>query len=101
MRITLCAIDSYPRSYSINGSLLTTVTSHKYLGVHITNDLLWNLHVEYITNNANGMLRFFRRNFIKAPVSLKLLPYKSLVWSKVEYASSVWDPPIKPLITLL
>ncbi|KAH9378288.1 hypothetical protein HPB48_017218 [Haemaphysalis longicornis] len=38
------------------------------------------------------MLRYLRRNFNQAPVSLKPLLYKVLVRSKLEYAASVWDP---------
>lgn len=45
----------------------------------------------YVTNNANRMLGFLRRNFALVPASLKLLLYKTLVRSKLEYASSIWD----------
>lgn len=38
------------------------------------------------------MLGYLRRNFSRAPVSLKLLLYKTLVRPKLEYAAAVWDP---------
>lgn len=79
-------------SYCINNSTLLSVSTYKYLGVHITNDLSWNIHVEYITNNANRLLGYLRRNFSLAPVSLKLLLYKTLVRTKLEYAGSIWNP---------
>lgn len=79
-------------SYCINNSTLLSVSTYKYLGVHITNDLSWNIHVDYITNNANRLLGYLRRNFSLAPVSLKLLLYKTLVRTKLEYAGSIWNP---------
>lgn len=79
-------------SYYLNNVCLQSVDSYKYLGVHITFNLAWDAHVEYVANNANRMLGYLRRNFHNAPSSLKLLLYKTLVRSKLEYASSVWDP---------
>lgn len=38
------------------------------------------------------MLGYLRRNFAKAPFSLKLALYKTLVHPKLEYAASIWDP---------
>lgn len=79
-------------TYFLNNHPLDAVTSYKYLGIHITADLTWTAHISYVTNNANRMLGYIRRNFSKAPSSLKLLLYKTLIRSKLEYASSVWDP---------
>lgn len=47
------------------------------------------------------MLGYLRRNFFSAPTSLKTLLYKSLVRSKLEYASSIWDPSHDYLVTSL
>lgn len=47
------------------------------------------------------MLGYLRRNFFKAPSSLKLLLYKTLIRSKLEYACSVWDPCQAKLVTAL
>lgn len=78
--------------YELNNVHLSSVSSYKYLGIHISTNLQWHGHINYVTNNANRMLGFLRRNFPLAPVSLKLLLYKTLVRSKLEYASSIWDP---------
>lgn len=88
-------------SYKINNTILSSVTSYKYLGVHITNNLSWQTHIEYVTNSANRTLGFLRRNFSRAPSSLKLTLYKTLVRSKLEYASSIWDPSTAQLTYLL
>lgn len=81
-------------SYNISGVVLDSVLSYKYLGVHITNNLSWDTHIQYVINNANRMLGYLKRNFSLASTSLKLLLYKSLVRSKLEYAAAIWDPGI-------
>lgn len=78
--------------YRLESEPLESVSSYKYLGVHITCDLTWNDHITYIINKANSMLGYIRRNFSRSPSSLKLVLYKSLIRSKLEYAASVWDP---------
>lgn len=78
--------------YTLNGSSLEVVNHYKYLGVIITPTLSWQQQIDAIKNKANKMLGFLRRNFSKAPSSLKLLLYKSLVRPKLEYAAAIWDP---------
>lgn len=90
--------NSAPADYLLNNTSLTSVTSYKYLGVYIASDLSWQCHINYIINNANRSLGYLRRNFSKAPLATKLILYKSLVRSKLEYASSVWDPGLSKLI---
>lgn len=84
--------------YSLNNVPLDAVSSYKYLGVHISSNLTWSVHTSYVINNANRMLGYLRRNFAKAPSSLKLLLYKVLIRSKLEYSVSVWDPSHENLI---
>uniref|UniRef100_A0A0K8RHV8 Putative outcast ele5 orf2-h 1e-60-j 4 n=1 Tax=Ixodes ricinus TaxID=34613 RepID=A0A0K8RHV8_IXORI len=76
-------------NYFLSNNLLENVSTYKYLGVHISSDLTWKTHTEYIANNSNRMLGYLRRNFSLAPSSLKLLLYKTLVRPKLEYACSV------------
>lgn len=85
-------------SYHLDNTALESVSSYKYLGVHITNDLSWKKHIDFITNKANRMLGYLRRNFHSAPSSIKLLFYKTIVRSQLEYASSIWDPHVEILI---
>lgn len=92
---------SNPPAYQLNNTILESVTSYRYLGVHITSDLTWSLHINHIVNNANRTLGYLRRNFSSAPASLKLLLYKTLIRSKLEYASAVWDPSTAKLIDSL
>lgn len=99
MRVTRSA--NAPPKYYLSNVPLDPVSSYKYLGILITSNLSWAPHIAYITNNANRMLGYIRRNFSKAPSALKLLLYKTLIRSKLEYASSVWDPYHDNLVTSL
>lgn len=57
--------------------------------------------ISSITNSANRVLGFLRRNIRLAPPSVKLLTYCSLVRPKLEYACALWDPYQYNHITLL
>ena len=65
-----------------------------YLGVTIQADLKWNKHVDNITTKASRTLGMLRRNIRIRERAPRELAYKALVRPQVEYASSVWDPPI-------
>lgn len=79
-------------NYNINGSIVSSLSSIKYLGVNISQNLNWSFHVSKIVNNANRALGYLRRNLHLAPPSVKLLAYKTLIRPKLEYASAIWDP---------
>lgn len=80
---------STPFGYAINNINIDYVTSYKYLGIQLTDNLSWHAHIEYIPNNANRSLGYIRRNFSKVPCHLKLILYKTLIRHRLEYASSV------------
>lgn len=75
--------------YTIEGRQLEETKTYKYLGVHITHNLSWETHMNYIINNANRTLGHLRRNFSAAPSDLKLMLYKTLIRPKLEYACAV------------
>lgn len=62
-----------PSPYSISNNLLESVTSYKYLGVHITSNVSWKLHTDHIIANANSMLGYLKRAFISGRIVKKLL----------------------------
>ena len=78
--------------YFLNGAALDAVTSTKYLGITITQDLKWNRHIANICQKANNTLAFLRRNLKINSPALKTMAYKALVRPLVEYCSVVWDP---------
>lgn len=101
MAISRFSNTSEPFTYTLNGTKLEQVSTYKYLGVYISNDLSWHSHINYITNNACRTLGYLRRNFRQAPAHLKLQLYQTLIRPKLEYASAVWDPAQSTLIDTL
>ena len=45
-----------PDSLHIDGSQVRRVDTYKILGVHLSSDLTWNVHIEYIAKKANKRL---------------------------------------------
>ena len=68
------------------------MSSQPYLGVELSDDLSWKLHVKNIASKANRSLGLLRRNLWNCKRSVKEIAYKSLVRPRLEYASIVWDP---------
>ena len=81
-----------PYFYQLDGVVLSSVESEKYLGVHLHQDMDWNTHVDATATKASQQLGFIKRNLKGCPQELKRLAYVSLVRSSMEYASIIWDP---------
>ena len=73
--------------YNLHCTTLETVTSAKYLGVHISSKLIWNKHTDITTKKASQTLNFVRRNFSSCPTHICEQCYKTLVRPELEYAS--------------
>lgn len=80
-------------SYSVNDTALDRVSSIKDLGVIIDEKLSFNEHVDNVTRKAYKMLGFIFRcgKFFKNPRSM-LVQFNTLVRSRLEYCSTVWNP---------
>ena len=78
--------------YFLHDTMLDSVSSAKYLGVTISDDLSWNTHTDNITKSANQTLGFLKRNIQVHNKDLKSVAYKTLVRPQLEYASTVWSP---------
>ncbi|KAK7087818.1 hypothetical protein V1264_021822 [Littorina saxatilis] len=81
-----------PCSYQLHGHTLSPVNEAKYLGVTLSHDLRWDIHILNITNKANQMLGFLRRNLRVGSQEVKQRAYFALIRSPLEFASPVWDP---------
>ena len=79
-------------SYHLHGQTLENVTTTKYLGVTIQDNLQWDTHIDTITKKANKTLGFVRRTLKIGNKRTKETAYKALVRPLLEYASTVWDP---------
>ena len=78
--------------YTVNNTVLNSVPHSAYLGVELSEDLSWKVHIDNIEKKANTVLGFVKRNFYRASEEVKQLLYLSLVRPHLEYASAVWDP---------
>lgn len=78
--------------YSANNIFLSEVTEYKYLGLHITNTLKWDRHIEKVTANAYRRLFFLRRALKLSIPSVRLLAYKTVILPVLDYAAIIWDP---------
>ena len=65
--------------YDILGKTLKRVTNHDYLGVTISSDLNWLMHVNFFNNKANRNLRLLRRTLSLFSQNMKSIAYKMLV----------------------
>ena len=82
----------FPTHYTLHGVQLESVSSAKYLGVDISNDLSWDNHINRSTTKANQTLGFLRRNIKVKSEPIKSIAYQTLVRPQLEYASEVWSP---------
>ena len=79
-------------SIVLGNNTIETVNTYKLLGVHISSDLKWNYHVEYITKKANKRLnsiRILKRSGTPQIQSVKV--YVSLIRPILEYAVPAWQ----------
>ena len=73
----------------LHDTMLDSVSSAKYLGVTISDDLSWSTHIDNITKSANQTLGFLKRNIRVHNKDLKSETNKTLVRPQLEYASTV------------
>jgi len=72
--------------------VLSTVSSHTYLGITVSSDLKWHKHISNICLKATRTLNFVRHNTYCCSQKAKNLAYLSLVGPSLEYAAAAWDP---------
>ena len=84
------------------GEPIEKVSSLKYLGVTISDDLTWSKHIQTISSKARRIIGMLYRQFYhytSTPVLLHL--YKTQIRPHLEYASVVWDSYLAKDIQLL
>ena len=81
-----------PTSYTLHNQTLEGVTSAKYLGVELTENLHCGKHIQSTVATANKVSTFAYRNLKGCPPADQTHCYKGLVHPVLEYASVVWDP---------
>ena len=89
-------------SVHLNGSPIEQVSSYRYLGVTITDDLSWGKHINTVCCKAKRTLGFLYRCFGRSTGRRPLVRlYQSLVLPVLDYCCSVWDPQQKTNIDKL
>jgi hypothetical protein len=81
--------------YKLNGEVLEHVEQNPYLGIQISSNLKWGVHITQMCKKAGSTLGFLRRNLRSCPPQCRRLAYISLLRSKLEYGAVVWDPYLK------
>ena len=77
----------YPHLY-LNGHVLTKVGSHKHLGMTLTKDMSWNLHIDVIIKKAASRLSGIRRIRFLITRKARVTLYNALVLPILEYGGS-------------
>ena len=80
-----------PRPIAIGGSDIEQVSTFKLLGVHLSEDLTYAVHRDYIVKKANRRLYVLRQlKKCKVPSADIVHMYCALIRSILEYASAVF-----------
>ena len=74
------------------GNIIEEKDHLRDLGVEMTNDLTFNLHIENVVAGANKLVGWALRTFRRRSRKLMLTIWKSLVQSKLDYCSQLWSP---------
>jgi hypothetical protein len=83
------------RYYQLEKHTLQEVQDNPYLGLQISNDLKWNIHINNVCKKANATLGFLRRNLRNVPETCRKTAYVTLVRSIMEYGATIWNPYLK------
>ena len=76
----------------VNGHLIESVKSFKFLGVYVSDDLTWSTHCDHVMRKANRRLYALRKLKRSGVPPLEIVKvYCSLVRSTIEYASVVFS----------
>ena len=74
------------------GNIIEEKVHLRDLGVEMSNDLTFNLHIENVVAGANKLVGWALRTFRRRSSRLMLTIWKSYVQSKLDYCSQLWSP---------
>lgn len=78
--------------YLLNGVQVRKDKSARDLGVTITSDLKWEVHIAEIVKKANKVIYMIKKTFKKLSINMFLKIYKVYIRPIVEYCHVVWSP---------
>ena len=95
---TATARKQTPYFYQLNWEILQSVPNTPYLGVTLSTDLKFNIHLNKNVAKSYQLSSFYpsQSEILSGETATSiLLSYISLIRSKLEYSSSVWDPHLR------
>ena len=85
-----------PSILILNNAPLKRVNSYKYLGILISSDLMWSLHISSICSKTRRLTGMLYRQFYKhSSPNTMLKLYTLFIRPHLEYACTAWDPFLK------
>ena len=78
--------------YKLHIVELRTTEYAKYLGVTISQDFNWKIHIDNISSKANNTLKFIKRNIQTNNKKVKETAYNTFVRPQLKYCATVWHP---------
>lgn len=79
-----------PLNIQVDGTNIERISSTKYLGLIIDEDLKWKHHIKHLRNTLNPYLFILRRSRYMLPPQTKLSLYYSYIHSHLSYLISIW-----------
>jgi len=96
LNINKCVILTHSRfTYSLHHLSSSIILIKNHLFIQIST------YINNVASNAMEFLNFVRQNLTKCQESVKSTVYLGLVWTKLEYASSVLDPYLSEYIWVI
>lgn len=78
--------------YYLNNQRLKNVNSHPYLGIELSYDLKWTVHLNKIIAKSTRLLGMLYRVLKSADTRTRQLAYHTLIRPILEYGCPAWDP---------
>ena len=85
--------DPFPNlNFTMNNQVIERVSSVKFLGIHISFSLSWNVHIDYVCKKARKIIGYIHRTFNSASPTTRRFLYLALVQPILEYGSITFHP---------
>lgn len=79
-------------TYFLGGKEIKVVNEQKDLGIIISKNLKWNMHISQTVKKANTLIYLIQKAFTNNSVEMMKKIYTTFIRPKLEYAHIVWNP---------
>ena len=77
--------------FYFNGMLIDETDWQRDLGLLISNDLKWDIHLKYAAQNALKVFFMIKRSSPSLPIATKIKLYKSMILRTLIHSSNCWS----------